>query len=103
MSGGSFEYLFDRFEDGDPLDDHSLELLASMVNWLNDPEQSQPEAAKELRKTLKELIQIKLRINRLIMGHGSRFYKLVRATEWWASNDIDESEFIRAWLEYKNS
>ena len=42
MSGGSFDYLANKLEGMSAIYNFPLDLLASMADWLEEPEQNQP-------------------------------------------------------------
>lgn len=103
MSGGSFNYLYCKdidqlFEDIDAIDD-----MEYMAIWLANVGKYHAsnvtfEYLAQL-KTLKELIETQL--NELDQ-ELEKIRPVMKAAEWWYSNDWGEDDFNQAWQNYIN-
>lgn len=98
MSGGSFNYLYSKIED-DPIGWSTLESLENMADWLR--EQNHPASA-ELVRIHSALSEISDRLFRLVQNN-CEFRELLKAAEWWCSNDIGQDDFERAWHKYQSA
>jgi hypothetical protein len=101
MSGGSFDYLADKLEGMSAVYSFPLDLLASMADWLEEPEQNQPDAAKELRKAHKELSELAQKLWEKY-GYKSPLYQITHAAEWWCSHDTGQDDFENVWNKVKS-
>jgi hypothetical protein len=99
MSGGSFDYLYNKFENENPLDTNTLELLEKMSEWLAEPEQNQKSAADELKRVHSELAEIKERIFKLAQNRP--FLDLLKEAEYWCSSDTGKNDFESEWAKYE--
>jgi hypothetical protein len=99
MSGGSFDYLYSRIDNEDPLDYWTLELLERMGNWLANPEQNQLEASVEIKRIHAELVKIKEQVFQI--AQNNKFLNLLKEAEWWCSNDTGKDDLEKAWADYK--
>lgn len=96
MSGGSFHYLYNRLDNGNPLETSTLSLLEKMSEWLQ--EQDQNAAADEIKRIYLELLEINSRVYKL--AQNRQFIELVKAAEWWCSNDTGVEDFESEWANY---
>jgi len=101
MSGGSFDYLYDKL-DNEPLGIHTLELLERMVEWLKDAEQNQPDAASELAVVHQYLVATRQAVHDNVSNNRA-LLNLVKEAEWWCSNDSGQDDFEGAWEIYKKT
>jgi hypothetical protein len=99
MSGGSFDYLYNRIDNENPLDTYTLELLERMAEWLAEPEQGQPDAAAEIEHVRTELLAIKEKVYQLAQRRA--FLELLKSAEWWCSSDTGKGDFEKEWASYK--
>lgn len=99
MSGGSFDYLYNRIDNGNPLDTNTLELLEKMSEWLAEPEQNQKAAADELKRVYSELMEINTRVFKLVQNRP--FLDLLKEAEWWCSHDTGVEDFESEWAKYE--
>lgn len=99
MSGGSFDYLYSKIDNENPLDTWTLELLEKMSEWLAEPEQNQKAAADEIKRVHSELSEIKERIFKLAQNRP--FLDLLKGAEWWCSHDTVKDDFESEWAKYE--
>lgn len=99
MSGGSFNYLYNRIDNDNPLATSTLDLLEKMSEWLAEPEQNQQAASNEIRRVYSELLEINSRVYEL--AQNRRFLDLLKAAEWWCSNDTGIEDFESEWAKYE--
>ena len=99
MSGGSFDYLYNRIDNGNPLDTNTLALLEKMSEWLAEPEQNQKAASDELKRIYSELLEINTRVFELAQNRP--FLDLLKEAEWWCSNDTGVEDFESEWAKYE--
>jgi hypothetical protein len=99
MSGGSFDYLYDRIDCGNTLETYTLELLGKMAEWLAEPEQGQPDAAAEIARIHAELLAIKQQVEKLAQRRA--FLQLLKTAEWWCSKDTGKDGFESEWAKYQ--
>lgn len=96
MSGGSFNYLYNRLDNGNPIETSTLSILEKMSEWLQ--QQDQKAASDEIERVYLELLKINSRVYELAQNND--FIQLVKAVEWWCSNDIGVEEFEDEWVKY---
>jgi hypothetical protein len=96
MSGGSFDYLYQKIED-EPINDSVLDTLKRMANWLAEPEQGQLKAANELSQLHGYLTAVR---NEIIEKLNQPLLAVIKEAEWWYSNDVGRNSFEAVWQRY---
>lgn len=92
MSGGSFNYLYSRIEN----ETYSLLYMAGELEDMSRYllSEGKGEAAKELWEYAQKIKEVEP--NGFIL-------EIIKAVEWWVSNDIGSENFDEEWEKYKRA
>ena len=98
MSGGSFDYLYSEIGEN-PFSWKSFYGLEEMADYLVMNHVNRPDISKDIR----ELHAYLVGVSEVAEVRVAPYVKLLKAVEWWASNDYGDDGLESAWKEYLSS